>query len=78
MFCLIPSSKLPLISIFTKGEGDGIESRLSSKIFSTLHFDHLSINPAKNSKVYFTKYALIYSKTPEFFIMDDLEKDKNT
>ena len=26
----------PIIWIFTEGEGDGIESRLSSKIFSTL------------------------------------------
>ena len=32
MFCLITSRKLypPIIWIFTKGEGDGIESRLSS------------------------------------------------
>ena len=27
---------LPIISIFTEGEGDGIESRLPFKIFSTL------------------------------------------
>ena len=30
----------PIIWIFTKGEGDGIESRLSFKIFSTLIFQH--------------------------------------
>ena len=27
----------PIIWIFTEGEGDGIKSRLPSKIFSTLH-----------------------------------------
>ena len=37
MFCLYTSSKLPsIIWIFTEGEGDGIESRLPFKIFSTL------------------------------------------
>ena len=31
----------PIILIFTEGEGDGIESRLTFKIFSTLH----KVNP---------------------------------
>ena len=34
MFCPITSTFPPVVSIFT--EGDGIESRLSSQIFSTL------------------------------------------
>jgi hypothetical protein len=40
-FALLPQVKftfLPIIQIFTEGEGDGIESRKSYQIFSTLSY----------------------------------------
>ena len=51
----------PIILIFTEGEGDGIESRLTFKIFSTLH----KVNPwtmnraLLSSKIKFSKSAVI-------------------
>jgi hypothetical protein len=35
-FALLPQVNFPANKIFTEGEGDWIESRLSSEIFSTL------------------------------------------
>ena len=55
------------IGIFTEGEGDGIESRLSSKIFSTLSFVYkIPANP------YFL-FFFVKQQFP-FFRWNSLEK----
>ena len=57
---LLKQTFLPIIQIFTESEGDGIESRLSSQIFSTL----------KKYPVMFTFSLAYLSKIPFRYMYD--------
>ena len=71
-FAFTPQANFPTHRLFTEGEGDGIESRLHLKTFSTLckmlYFD----TRGQLIHAYFPKQAKQESrKKPMFYILED-------